>query len=443
MRSEQPSQVILNTVVMGLGMHPGAWRFRDGSAYDYTDLAYFEHIARVSEKGAIHAIFLADTLAVSEENYERPNLGALDPTVVLSVLAGMTSHLGLIATASTTFNEPYNIARRISSLDHLSGGRAAWNIVTTFVPDVAANFGNAGLPQHDDRYVKAEEFVDIVVKLWESWGEGSTVGDKTRPVFADPTRIHAVDHEGPNYWVKGPLTLPRTPQVRPVLFQAGSSGPGRNLAARVADVVFTAQNTTKAALEFRADIRRRVQQFGRNPDKVKVMPGLMPVLGGTEAEARARKDKLDECGGQAELKKLALRVGCRVEDLKLDQPLPVEKILANDKFRASEGFRAAALRLSTEENLTVREILYRNGGGHRQVVGTPEQVADTIETLWREGAADGFNIMIDAFPTGLDDFVNEVVPLLQKRGIFRTEPVGRTLRESLGIDLLHEHDKAA
>jgi alkanesulfonate monooxygenase SsuD/methylene tetrahydromethanopterin reductase-like flavin-dependent oxidoreductase (luciferase family) len=218
-----------------------------------------------------------------------------------------------------------------------------------------------------------------------------------------------------------------------VLFQAGSSGPGRELAARVADVVFTAQNTTKAALEFRADVRKRVRAHGRDPDKVKVMPGLMPVLGGTVAEARRRKDELDELGGQAELKKLALRIGCKVDDLKLDEPMPVERILANEGFRASEGFRAAALRLATEEKLTVREILYRNGGGHRQVVGTPEQVADEIEMLHWEGAADGFNLMIDVVPSGLEDFVYEVVPLLRKRGIFRSAPVGRTLRESMGL----------
>ena len=433
MTAAQPS-LLLNVVVMGLGMHPGAWRFRDGDAYDYTTLKYFSQIAAKAEAGMLHAIFLADTLAVSEENFERPNLGALDPTVVLSVLAGQTSHLGLIATASTTFNEPYNIARRLSSLDHLSGGRAAWNIVTTFVPDVAANFGQTGLPAHDDRYVKAEEFVDVVIKLWQSWGANATVGDKQRPVFADSSQVHAVDHEGPNYWVKGPLTLPRTPQGRPLLFQAGSSDPGRNLAARVADVVFTAQNTTQAAKEFRADIRQRAVRFGRDPDRVKVMPGLLPVIGSTEAEARARKDELDELGGQAELKKLALRVGCKVEDLKLDEPMPVDKILANEKFGASEGFRAAALRLAIEEKLTVREVLYRNGGGHRQVVGTPEQVADTIETLWREGAADGFNLMIDCFPTGLDDFVDHVVPILQRRNLFRTEPVGTTLRDNLGVE---------
>lgn len=432
MPANAPS-LLLNVVVMGLGMHPGAWRYRDGAPNDYTTLDYFKRTAQVAEKGCLHGMFLADTLAVSEENFERPNLGAMDPTVVLSALAACTSHLGLVATASTTFNEPYNIARRIASLDHISGGRAAWNIVTTFVPDVANNFGTT-LPAHDDRYVRAEEFVDIVIKLWESWGPDALIGDKRGGKFADGSRVTAVDHHGAHYKVKGASTLPRTPQGRPVLFQAGSSGPGRELAARVADVVFTAQNTDGSAAEFRADVKARAKAHGRDPDKIKIMPGLMPILGGTEAEARRRKDTLDELSGQAELKKLALRVGCKVSDLEpIDKPMPIDLIMSNPAFKASEGFRNAALRLAKEQNLTVRQVLYQNGGGHRQVVGTPEQVAGTIERIFKEGGADGFNLMIDVVPSGIEEFVAEVVPLLQKRGLFRMEPTGRTMRESMGL----------
>ena len=425
--------VILNSVVMGLGMHPGAWRYRDGNPFDYTSIAYYQEIARLSEAGRLHAIFLADTLAVSEENFERPNLGAMDPTIVLAALAGATQHVGLVATTSTTYNEPYNIARRFASLDHLSGGRGAWNIVTTFVPDVAANFGDTGLPYHDERYQRANEAVDVVLRLWASWEDEALVGDKTAGKFADGTRVHAIDHAGAHYSVRGPLTLPRSPQGWPVLFQAGSSEPGRDLGARFADVVFTAQNTVGAATEFRADIRRRVEAHGRDPDSVKVMPGLMPVLGGTEAEARQRKDTLDELSGQAELKKLALRVGVPLDKLKLDEPMPVELIEANTGFRGSRGFRNAAVRLAREQQLTVREVLYQNGGGHKQIVGTPEQCADLIETWHRQGAADGFNLMIDVVPSGLRDFVEHVVPILQKRGVFHTDYEGATLRENLGV----------
>jgi len=425
--------LVLNAVAMGLGMHPGAWRQRDGSPFDYTDLDYYAEIARLAEQGRLHAMFLADTLAVSEENFERPNLGAMDPTVVLSALASITTHLGLVATASSTYNEPYNLARRISSLDHLSRGRAAWNIVTTFVPDVAANFGDASLPKSEGRYQRAEEFVDVVIRLWESWQDTALIGDKAAGRFADGNQVQPIDHHGEFYNVRGPSTLPRTRQVRPLLFQAGSSDAGRQLASRVADVIFTAQNTLAAAQDFYADIQRRVAGFGRAPGSLKVLPGLIPILGGTEAEARARKDELDELGGHAELKKLALRVGVPVSALELDKPLPVDLIRANEKFLGAEGFRSAAMRLSEEEGLTVREVLYRNGGGHFQVVGTPEQVADRIAEWHGAGAADGFNLMIDVLPSGLRDFVEQVVPILQARGLFHREYEGKTLRESLGL----------
>lgn len=430
----QQNPLILNVAVLGLGLHVGAWRHRAGSPFDYTDIAYYQEIGRLAEKGRLHAVFLADTLAVAEENFERPNFGAMDPTIVLAGVAAVTQHIGLVATASTTYNEPYNLARRISTLDHVSNGRASWNIVTTFIPDVAANFGAGPLPEHDDRYRRAEEFVEIVTRLWDSWEDEALIGDKVSGRFADANRIHALDHRGAHYAVRGPLTLPRSPQGRPVLYQSGSSGPGRDLAARFADAVFTPQNTIAAAKEFRSDMRRRARNYGRSPDDVRIVPGLLPVLGGTEAEARARKDKLDELGGQAELKKLALRVGLPVEQLKLDEPLPIDRIEANERFRASEGFRDAVLRLAVEEKLTVREILYRNGGGHVQVVGTPEQVADLIETWHREGAVDGFNLMIDVLPDGLRDFVEQVVPILQRRGAFRTEFAGTTFRANLALE---------
>jgi FMN-dependent oxidoreductase (nitrilotriacetate monooxygenase family) len=437
MASTAHHPLILNAAVLGLGLHMGAWRYREGDPFDYTKIEFYQEIGRIAEAGCLQAVFLADTLAVAEENFERPNFGAMDPTIVLAAVASVTKHVGLVATASTTYNEPYNLARRIATLDHLSRGRASWNIVTTFIPDVAANFGTAELPNHDDRYERAEEFVDVVTRLWDSWEDDALIGDKTTGRFADAIHVHAINHRGPHYTVRGPITLPRSPQGRPVLYQSGSSRSGRDLAARFADAVFTPQNTIAAAQEFRADVRRRTKERGRSPDDIKIIPGFLPILGGTEAEARARKDRLDELGGQAELKKLALRVGVRLEDLKLDEPLPIKLIEDNDHFRASEGFRDAAVRLAVEEKLTVREILYRNGGGHVQVVGTPEQVADVIETWHREGAVDGFNLMIDVLPDGLRDFVEQVIPILQRRGAFRREYVGTTLRSNLGLSARH------
>jgi FMN-dependent oxidoreductase (nitrilotriacetate monooxygenase family) len=432
--------LILNVTVMGLGMHPGAWRYRSGKPYDFLKLDYFLEIARIAEAGTLHAIFLADTLTVGEENFERPSLGAMDPTIVLAGIAAATRSIGLVATSSTTYNEPFNIARRFAALDHLTGGRAGWNVVTTFVPDVSANFGSAVHLDHSRRYGRAEEFVEVVRALWRTWDEAAVVGDKKAGVFADASRVRAINHQGEHFSVRGPLTLPRSPQGWPVVFQAGSSERGRELAARQAEVVFTAQNTLDAAQAFYTDVRRRALAHGREPDGVKILPGLLPILGGTEAEARERKAELDELSGhEPELRKLAARVGVAVEDLELDAPLPLNLIRANAGFNASHGFRDAAVQLAESENLTVRELLYRNGGGHRQVVGTPEQVADLIETWFSEGAADGFNLMIDVFPDGLSDFVNHVVPLLRRKGIFRDDYTGDTLRSNLCLPLPDGH----
>ncbi len=428
------ADLILNAAVLGVGMHLGAWRHRPESPTSYVDIDFYRDIAQLAEAGCLHAIFLADTLAVSEENFERPNLGAMDPTTVLGALSAVTKHIGLVATATTSYSEPYNLARRIASLDHLSRGRAAWNIVTTFIPDVAANFSKAPLPPHAERYARAEEFVDIVTALWDSWDEDALVGDKASGLFADRNRVHAVNHDGQHFAVRGPSTLPRSPQGRPILFQAGSSEEGRVFAARVADAIFAVQNTLSSAIEFRDDLRQRAVREGRNPDSLKILPGLLPIIGGTEQEAQKRKKDLDELAGDAELRKLASRVGVAVSELDLDKPLPIDRIKANDRFNASRGFQAAALQLATSGNLTVREILYRNGGGHPQVVGTPEQVAEFIETWYRAGAADGFNIMIDEYPSGLRAFVGEVVPLLQKRGVFQKEYRGDTLRSNLGLE---------
>jgi FMN-dependent oxidoreductase (nitrilotriacetate monooxygenase family) len=428
-------ELVLNVTAMGLGMHPSAWRLRgDAAATDFLSLQHFAGLARTAERGRLHAVFLADTLAAGEERFERPPLGALDPVVALTAMAASTTRIGLVATASTTYNHPFDLARRFASLDHLSGGRAGWNAVTTFVPDVARNFGTEALPDSAARYDRAQEFVEVVLALWASWEDGALTGDAATGRFADAARIHAIDHHGEHFDVAGPLTLPRSPQGRPVLFQAGSSERGRDLAGRYADVVFTAQNVLSAAQEFRADVKRRAREHGRDPRGVKVLPGLLPIVGSTEAEAQERKRALDEVGGHgAELNKLALRVGVPVEALELDAPLPVDLIEANTGFRGSEGFRNAAVRLAVEERLTVRELLARNGGGHLQVVGAPEQIADAIESWHAAGAADGFNLMIDVLPSGLEDVVDHVVPLLQRRGIFHHEYAGATLRENLGL----------
>ncbi|WP_315130060.1 NtaA/DmoA family FMN-dependent monooxygenase [Achromobacter marplatensis] len=426
--------LILTAGVLGVGLHPAAWRYRRDAAGAALDAAYFQRIGQLAERGGLQAVFLADTLSAEEENFERPNLGGIDPVVALTAIAGVTSRVGLVATATTTYSDPFSMARRIASLDLISRGRAAWNLVTTFVPGVAANFGADPLPPANERYARAEEFIDVVNRLWRSWQPGALVGDKEEGVYADRSRISPIDHRGAHFTVRGPTTLPPSGQGRPVVFQSGASDAGRQLAARTADAIFTVQNTLASAQAFRRDIRERARRFRRDPNHIKVLPGLLAIMGGTEAEAKARKARLDELGGDAELKKLALRVGIPVERLQLDAPLPVDEIRANTAFRGSQGFRNAAIELGLSGKLTVREILYQNGGGHPQVVGTPEQVADHIEHWYREGAADGFNLMIDVLPDGLEPVLDELVPLLRQRGIFRREYRGDTLRTNLGLD---------
>lgn len=438
MTAERPT--VLVATLMGLGMHQGAWRFRDGDPFDNLRPEYYLEAARVAEAGGLHAIFLADTLDGSEEAYARPSLGALDPAIVLATLATLaaaTERIGLVATSSTSFTEPYALARRFASLDAMSRGRAGWNAVTTFVPGVATQFGTADpasttLPGHEERYARAEEFLEVVTALWASWSDGAMVGDKTSGRYVDADRVHPIDHRGARFAVHGPATLPPGPQGRPVIFQAGSSGPGRDFAARWADVVFTAQNTLDAAVEFRADLRARAAAFGRDPDQVLVLPGLVPIADTDEA-AGARKAELDRLRGIGpELEKLALRVGLPVADLVLDEPLPVDRIRANAGFRGSHGFRDAAVELAVRRGLTVREVLAENGGGHLQVVGGPDRVVDTVTEWLDAGAADGFNLMIDVLPDGLHAVTDEVVPRLRKAGRF-TDPVGSTLRDQLGL----------
>jgi FMN-dependent oxidoreductase (nitrilotriacetate monooxygenase family) len=425
--------LILLAASLGLGLHPGAWRYRSGPTTDYLSADHYRHLAETAERGKLHGLFLADTLTLSEDNLARPNFGAVDPLEALSVALPFTNRLGLIATATTSFNEPYDLARRFSTLDHLSNGRAAWNVVTTFIPDVAANFGGASLPAHTDRYQRANEFVDVVRELWASWEDGALVGDKNGGTFADSALVHPIRHHGDHFAVAGALTLPRTPQNEPVIFQAGSSEDGRELAARTADAVFAVQNTIESAINFRQDMRRRAVEHGRSPDAVKILPGIVPIIAKTAAEAIDRKRALDELATDAELHKLALRIGVPEDALKLDEPIPFELVPKDKEFNASHGFRDAVLELARSENLTVREIIYRNGGGHPQVIGTPIDVADTITTWYQSGAVDGFNLIFDVLPEGLEQFVDEVVPILQERGIFQNGYAGKTFRESLRL----------
>jgi FMN-dependent oxidoreductase (nitrilotriacetate monooxygenase family) len=433
--STDNQQLILSAALMhGLGMHLGAWMARDGEASDYLSAAMYKEIAESAEAGKLHALFLAEQITNQEMGAERP-AGTLDTATVLSLMAAVTSRIGLVGTASTTYNHPYDVARRFATLDHLSGGRVGWNSVATQNPTVSRVFGFSEHPDHEDRYERADEFIEIVIRLWESWEEGALAGDKANALFAREDMLHGVDHAGKYFNVRAVLPFMRSRQGRPVIFQAGASPRGRDQAAKFADSVFTAQHLIEGALEFRGDIRARTAAYGRDPDSIKVLPGVSVILGATETEARQRKQHLEDVlGAGPHLEKLARRVGLPVDALlDLDQPFPAHLLGPDEEFKGSIGFRRSIVSLAVKENMTVRELVASYGGGHQQIVGTPEQVADMMQEWLRAGAADGFTLMIDMLPSGIHQVTEMLVPELQSRGLFHTEYEHDTLRASLGL----------
>ncbi|MGW0020255.1 LLM class flavin-dependent oxidoreductase [Rhodococcus sp. NPDC003382] len=423
-------QLHLNTNALNAGKHPAAWRIQDDPR-GIVHIEYYRNIARIAERGTFDALFLADGPALPGTVAEQ-TWNSLEPSVLLAAIGSAVEHIGLIGTISTTFNDPYNIARRWSTLDHVTHGRAALNFVTTQNPEAAANFGLTTLPDRGERYARAEEFVEVLVKLWDSWEDGALVADRSTGQYADLDRIHAIDHEGQRFSVSGPLNVPRTPQGRPVIVQAGDGG--THIAAKYADAVFSAQTVFEESRKFYRDLKTQAQRHGRRPDQILLLPGLFPIVGSTEKEAFERKALLDSFLDPDEQKaELATKLGLEPDDLELDKPLPYH-LLDTERFGASAGFYKSTLALARKENLTVRGILARNPGAHRQIVGTPEQIADDIEKWFLGEAADGFNLNADSFPTGLEPFVDHVVPILRKRGIFRHEYTGTTLRDHLGLD---------
>ena len=434
MTNEHPQLILSAALMHGLGMHLGAWMARDGDASDYLSGALYKEIARTAEAGKLHALFLAEQITNQEMGTERP-CGALDTATVLALMAGVTDRIGLVGTASTTYNQPYDVARRFATLDHLSGGRVGWNSVATQNPTVAEMFGGGEHPDHEQRYARADEFIDVVIALWESWEPDALVGDKAAALFARDDLVHRIDHVGEHFQVRGPLPFARSRQGRPVIFQAGASPRGRDQAAKYADAVFTAQHLLEGALEFRADMRARAQAYGRDPDGIKILPGVSIILGGTEAEARARKQDLEDVLGTGpHLEKLARRVGLPVDALQdLDSPFPVHLLGPDEEFRGSIGFRRSIVSLAVKEHMTVRQLVANYGGGHQQIVGTPEQVAGMMEQWLAAGAADGFTLMVDMLPSGVHQIVDLLVPELQSRGLFHTDYEHDTLRAGLGL----------
>ncbi len=427
-------QLHLGLNVLAAGMHPASWQLPGTDPLGYIRLSHWRRVAEIAEKGTLDAIFLADGVNLPHlptGQVAGPG-NSFDPVALLSALAAVTTHVGLVPTISTTIDSPFSLARRVSSLDHLSEGRAAWNIVTTWDSSTSLQFGGYRA-EREERYAQAVEFVDVVRALWDSWDDDALVADQASGVFTRLNSIRAINHQGRFFSVKGPLNLPRSPQGRPVLFQAGGSPGGLDLAARHADAVFASLGTLDHALEYSADLRRRAVAYGRPADSIRVMPGLSFILGGTEAEARERARVLNDLAGDKRLGGLARQLGVDVSELDWDKPLPQHLLDTAELSPHSQGAREIVLRIARRETLTARQILERVQSWHRLVVGGPEQLADAISEWFLAGAVDGFNLMPDVEPSGLEAFVEHVVPILRRKGIFRHEYTGTTLRDHLGL----------
>src|SRR6516164_8258959 len=416
-------QLHLNLFIHSRGHHEASWRHPASSPLPLTDIRYYQDLAQRAEAGLFDSVFLADQLALGGDVAQAPRTW-LEPITVLAAMAVATSRVGLIATASTTYTEPFNLARQFASIDHISNGRAAWNIVTSWLATAAENYGGGGQVSHADRYACCEEFMAVVKELWDSWGADAVIDDRGSGFYARGERIRPINHRGDFYGVVGPLNMPRCPQGRPVLVQAGSSDTGRRFAARHADAVFTAHMAKATAQEFYADLKRLAASERRNPAQVLILPGLSPMIGSTETEAQRLACEVNELTDlEVGRKRLSGRFGGHdFSHLPLDRPLVPGDFPDPSSVQAARSRTEVILNLVRRDKPTLRQLLgYLAGArGHYVMAGTPEQVADLIEDWFTDGAADGFNIMPPLLPAQLDVFSAEVIPLLQRRGLFRT-----------------------
>ncbi|WP_214347993.1 LLM class flavin-dependent oxidoreductase [Pseudomonas congelans] len=428
-------QMKLGAFLMATGHHVAAWRHPDVPADAGLDFKHYRHLARVAEAAKFDALFVADSVAAATGDIasRMARSDHFEPLTLLSALSAVTEHIGLIATATTTYNEPYHVARKFASLDHLSGGRAGWNLVTSDAAAEAQNFGRAEHVGHAERYSRAREFHQVVTGLWDSWADDAFTRDKASGEYYDPARLHVLDHQGEHFRVKGPLNVARSPQGQPVVVQAGSSEVGRDLAAQTAEVVFTAHTSLASAQTFYADLKGRLSAYGRAVDSLKIMPGVFIVVAETEALAKAKFESFQEL--------VEPRVGVALlgrmlgnfdlSGYPLDGPLP-ELPLTDSGQRSRQKLLTE---LADQESLTLAQLGRRiaGGRGHYSLIGTPEQIADELQRWFEQGAADGFNVLVPHLPGGLEDVAQLLVPELQRRGLFRTEYEGTTLRENLGL----------
>jgi N-acetyl-S-(2-succino)cysteine monooxygenase len=430
-----PRQMKLGVSMIGLGYHVAAWRHPDVPANGSPDIRHSVSVAQTAERGKLDMVFLADAVGIRE--YDEPpgalcrfsNSARFEPVTLLAALAMVTQRIGLVATVSTTYSEPFHVARKFASLDHISGGRAGWNVVTSVTPMEAQNFNYEATPDYDKRYGRAAEFVEVVRGLWDCWDDDAFTRDKASGVFFDPDKMRILNHKGEHFSVRGPINIPRTPQGYPVIVQAGASEQGLELAAETADVAFSAAASLANAQKYYATLKGKMAKYGRPTSHLNIMPGIMAVVGTTEQEAQdkygALQDLIDPKVGLAQL---AASLG-DLSDYPLDGPVP-EPVNPRMRSRAQ-----LMLDMARRGNLTIRQLYLAvaAGNGHNVVIGTGKQVADVMEEWFTHEAADGFNYVPAALPGGIEDFVDMVVPELQRRGLFRTEYEGTTLRENLGV----------
>lgn len=428
----------LGLFLVQAGYHEGAWRDPSVPANGGVDIDHYSSLAAIAEGAAFHFVFLADSPSVAEQD---PAIIArvsrndgFEPITLLSALSSRTQDIGLVATATTTYHQPYHLARMLCSLDHLSRGRAAWNIVTSGYKLEAANFGNNELPDHDTRYARAREFVEVVKGLWDTWNDDAFIRDKQSGIFVDTTKLHLLNHRGEHFSVRGPLNIARPPQGYPVLVQAGASDAGIAFAAEIGEVVFTAEPSLENGKRHYANLKQKTRALGREDDQVLVMPGIVPIVGRTKQEAFEKLKRLQSYTHIDVLIGIADRWLGLVTDLRsMDLDSLVPETLPRTNFIQSR--QKVLLELAVRQKFTWRQLirLVSDSHGHLMVVGTPDEIANTMIDIFDQRAADGFNVLPAIIPSGLKDFVELVVPELRRRGKFRSRYSGQTLRENLGL----------
>ncbi|MDD0841595.1 LLM class flavin-dependent oxidoreductase [Pseudomonas sp. Gutcm_11s] len=432
--SDSPRQLSLGAFLMAGGHHIAAWRHPDVVA-NPLDFGQYRRAAQIAEAAKFDALFVADSVAASTDAIASHTSRSVyfEPLTLLSALSAITERIGLVSTVTTSYNEPYHVARKFASLDHLSGGRAGWNLVTSDAAAEAFNFGRDAHIPHAERYSRAREFHQVVRGLWDSWADDAFVHDQAGGQFYDPARLHVLNHSGEHFRVQGPLNVARSPQGRPVVVQAGSSETGRELAAETAEVVFTAQTSLAKAQAFYADLKGRLAKYGRGEDELKIMPGVFIVVGASEAEAREKFEQFQELvEPEVGVALLGRMLGnFDLSGYPLDGPLPELPLTENGQ----QSRQKLLTELAGSEQLTLAQLGRRiaGGRGHHSLIGTPTQIADELQAWFEGRGADGFNVLVPHLPLGLEDVATQVVPELQRRGLFRTEYRGRTLREHLGL----------